>query len=100
MLVLEKHNLLQASHHFFRLADSFSAAEKREGQDVSRSWRPCRACTMGLIALEWLKLSLVLFYFFCFSLYYLFDLHIFPFLVVRKGLYLKLVQVHKNMNVI
>ncbi len=35
MLVLEKHNLLQASHHFFWLADSLSAAEKREGQDVS-----------------------------------------------------------------
>lgn len=82
MLVLRKHNLQQASHHFCWLANSLSfAAERREGKDVSQSWRPCRACTMGLIALEWHEPSLVLscffVFFFCFSIYYLIDLYIF-----------------------
>lgn len=76
MLGLGKQNLLRRSKPPFLLV--FLLA--KTGRERQSLLTPCRACTMGLIALEWLKLSLVLscFCFFNFVFHYImFDWHIF-----------------------
>lgn len=97
MLGLAKQNLLRRIKPPFLLV--FLLAKTRRGRQSVLT--PCRACTMGLIALEWLKLSLVLSCFF-FILFYtiLCLIDIFSYFGSETRLVLEARQVHKNMNVI